>query len=40
VAALGEFFGGEEFGVAVIAVARAQEVEEALLGDGDGFWGV
>lgn len=36
VAALGEFVGGEELGVAVIAVARAQEVEQALLGDLDG----
>jgi hypothetical protein len=33
--AFGEFFCGEEFGVAVVAVARAEEVEEALLGDGD-----
>jgi hypothetical protein len=38
-AALGEFGVGEEFCVAVVAVARAQEVDEALLGDGDGFWG-
>ncbi len=36
-AALGEFFGWEELGVAVVAVARAQEVEQALLGDVDGF---
>jgi hypothetical protein len=35
VAAFGEFFCGEEFGVAVVAVARAEEVEEALLADGD-----
>src|ERR1039457_2915171 len=40
--ALGEFGGGEEFGVAAGAVARTQEVEEALLADGDvgeGGWG-
>jgi hypothetical protein len=37
--ALGEFGGGEEFGIATGAVARAQEVEEALLADGDGCWG-
>jgi hypothetical protein len=37
VAALGELGGGEEFCVAVGAVAGAQEVEEALLGDGDGY---
>jgi hypothetical protein len=36
VGALGEFFGGEELGVAVVAVAGAQEVEETLLGDGNG----
>jgi len=35
VSTLGEFFGGEEFGVAVGAVARTQEVEEALLANGD-----
>jgi len=39
VGALGEFGGGEEFGVATGAVARTQEVEEALLADGDGCWG-
>jgi hypothetical protein len=33
---LGEFGCGEEFGVATGAVARAQEVEETLLADGDG----
>ena len=32
---LGEFGGGEEFGVAGGAVARTQEVEETLLADGD-----
>ena len=37
--ALGEFVSGEEFGVATGAVARAQGVEEALLGDGDGCRG-
>jgi hypothetical protein len=36
VGALAECGGGEEFGVAVGAVAGAEEVEEALLGDGDG----
>jgi hypothetical protein len=36
VAAIREFFWREELGVAVVAVARAEEVEEALLGDGDG----
>jgi len=36
VSALGEFGGGEEFGVATGAVTRAQEVEEALLADGNG----
>jgi hypothetical protein len=39
VGALGERGGGEELGVAVGAVAGAEEVEEALLGDGDGGWG-
>src|ERR1035437_3356445 len=34
--ALGEFGGGEEFGVAAGAVARTQKVEETLLADGDG----
>jgi hypothetical protein len=38
VAAVGELFGGEELGVAVVAVAGAEEVDEALLGDGNGFW--
>jgi hypothetical protein len=37
VAAVGEFFGGEELGIAVVAVARAQEIDEALLGDLDGL---
>jgi len=36
VAAFGEFGGGEEFGVAVGAVAGAEEVEKAVLGDRDG----
>jgi hypothetical protein len=36
VGALGELVGGEELGVAVGAVAGAQEVEEALLVDGVG----
>jgi len=36
VSAFGEFVGGEEFSVAARAVAGAQEVEETLLGDGDG----
>jgi hypothetical protein len=35
IGAFGEFFGGEEFGIAVVAVAGAEEVEEALLGDGE-----
>ena len=35
--ALGEFLGWEEFGVATVAVAGAEEVEEAVLGDVDGF---
>jgi hypothetical protein len=39
VGALAERGGGEEFGVAVGAVARAEEVEEAVLADGDGGWG-
>ena len=30
---------GEELGVAVGAVAGAEEVEEAVLADGDGGWG-
>jgi len=34
VRALGEFGGGEEFGVAGGAVAGAEEVEEVLLADG------
>ena len=38
VSALGEFVCGEEFGVAVVAVAGAEEVEQAFFGDGDGFW--
>lgn len=37
VRALGKFVGGEEFGVAVGAVAGTEEVEKALLGDGDLF---
>jgi len=36
IAALGEFVGGEEFGVAGGAVAGAEEVEEVLLADGEG----
>ena len=36
IAAFGELGGGEEFGVAMGAVARTQEVEESLLADGDG----
>jgi len=36
IAAFGELGGGEEFGVAMGAVARTQEVEESLLTDGDG----
>ena len=39
VRALGQFGGGEELGVATGAVARTQEVEEALLADGDGCRG-
>jgi hypothetical protein len=38
VAAFGEFGGGEELGVAVGTVAGAEEVEEAVFGDGDGGW--
>jgi hypothetical protein len=39
VRAFGEFGSREEFGVAGGAVARTQEVEEALLADGDVGWG-
>ena len=39
VTAFGEFLGGEEFGVAVGAVAGAQEVEEAFFADLDGARG-
>ena len=41
--ALGEFGGGEEFGVATGTVARAEEVEETLFADGNGCeggWGL
>lgn len=39
VSALGELGCGEEFGVAGGAVARAQEVKQALFADGDGCRG-
>jgi len=39
VRALGEFGGGEEFGVAGGAVAGAEEVEKVLLADGKGIRG-
>jgi len=37
VGTLGEFLGWEQLGIAVIAVARAEEVDEAFLGDEDGL---
>jgi len=37
VGTLGEFLGWEELRIAVVAVARAEEVDEAFLGDEDGF---
>jgi len=32
---LGEFLRGKELGIAVVAVARAEEVHEAVFGDED-----